>query len=107
MSYVLFTITERSKLEALLNLGFSIRQIVQKLDRAPSSVSRELKRNPHYQCETTQKRYEQSKTKCGAKTKLNFEAKKVIQEKLNKIWSPEQIVGRLFQGALSFKTIYR
>lgn len=107
MSYVHFTITERSKIEVLLNLGFSIRKIAQKLDRAPSSVSRELKRNPDYQCETAQKRYEQAKTKCGAKTKLNSKTKKVIQEKLNKTWSPEQIVGRLFQGTLSFKTIYR
>lgn len=98
MSYVYFTITERSKIEAFLNLGFSIRQIAQKLGRAPSSVSRELKRNPNYQCETAQKRYERAKTKCGAKTKLNSETKKVIQEKLNKTWSSKQIVGRLFQG---------
>lgn len=85
------------KIEALLNLGFSIRQIAQKLDRAPSSVSRELKRNQNYQCETAQKRYERAKTKCGAKTKLNSETKKVIQEKLNKTWSLEQIVGRYFK----------
>lgn len=107
MSYTHFTIMERSKIETLLELGLSIRKIAQKLDRASSSVSRELKRNPNYQCENAQKRYDQEKAKCGAKSKLTSEKKTVIQEKLNETWSPEQIVGRLFQGALSFKTIYR
>ena len=107
MSYTHFTITERSKIETLLELGFSIRRIAQKLDRAPSSVSRELKRNPYYQCDQAQKQYEQKKTNCGAKSKLTPENKEKIQEKLNQTWSPEQIVGRLFPGKLSFKTIYR
>ncbi|GAF11274.1 mobile element protein [Bacillus sp. JCM 19046] len=31
----------------------------------------------------------------------------VLQEKLSATWSPEQIVGCLFQGKLSFKTVYR
>ena len=78
-----------------------------KLGRAPSSVSRELKRNPHYQCDQAQKQYEQKKTNCGAKLKLTPENKEKIQEKLNQTWSPEQIVGRLFPDKLSFKTIYR
>ncbi|WP_034551440.1 IS30 family transposase [Carnobacterium funditum] len=107
MSYTHFTIAERSKIETLLELGFSIRGIAQKLGRAPSSVSRELKRNPDYQCEKAQKQSEQNKANCGAKPKLTPENKEKIQEKLNQTWSPEQIVGRLFQGKLSFKTIYR
>ena len=107
MSYTHFTIAERSKIETLLELGFSIRRIAQKLNRAPSSVSRELKRNPNYQCDNAQERYNQKKVKCGAQIKLTTEKKEIIQEKLTQIWSPEQIVGRLFQGKLSFKTIYR
>ena len=107
MSYTHFTIRERSKIETLLELGFSIRRIAQKLGRAPSSVSRELKRNPNYQCDNAQERYEKKKAKCGAKSKLTPEKKEKIQEKLNQTWSPEQIEGRLFQGKLSFKTIYR
>ena len=107
MSYIHFTIAERSKIETLLELGFSIRRIAHKLGRAPSSVSRELKRNPNYKCDQAQERYQQRKAQCGAKVKLTTKNKEIIQEKLNQTWSPEQIVGRLFQGTLSFKTIYR
>ena len=107
MSYTHFTIAERAKIETLLELGFSIRRIAQKLNRAPSSVSRELKRNPNYQCDNAQERYNQKKAKCGAQIKLTTEKKEIIQEKLTQTWSPEQILSRLFQGKLSFKTIYR
>ena len=107
MSYTHFTIAERSKIETLLELGFSIRRIAHKLGRAPSSISRELKRNPNYTCEKAQERYVQKKAKCGAKVKLTPKNKEIIQEKLNDTWSPEQIIGRLFRGTLSFKTIYR
>ena len=107
MSYTHFTIAERSKIETLLDLGFSIRRIAQTLGRAPSSVSRELNRNPNYRCDQAQTRYEKKKANCGAKSKLTPEDKNKIQEKLDLTWSPEQIAGRLFQGKLSFKTIYR
>lgn len=44
-SYSHFTLEERDCLYQLLNSGCSIRAIARKLDRAPSSVSREIKRN--------------------------------------------------------------
>lgn len=31
----------------------------------------------------------------------------MLQEKLHETWSPEQIVGHLYEGKLSFKSIYR
>ena len=83
MSCTHFTIAERSKIETLLELGFSICGIAQKLGRAPSSVSPELKRNPNYQYEKAQKQSEQKKANCGAKTKLTPENKEKIQSKLN------------------------
>lgn len=107
MSYTHFTITERAKIEVYLELGYSIREIGRKLDRYASSVSRELKRNPGYQAERAQESYKHRKSTCGAHVKLSNDLKDVLQEKLNQTWSPEQIVGRLFQGSLSFKTIYR
>lgn len=107
MSYTHFTITERAKIEVYLELGYSIRKIGRKLDRHASSVSRELKRNPGYQAERAQESYKHRKSTCGAHVKLSNDLKDVLQEKLNQTWSPEQIVGRLFQGSLSFKTIYR
>nr|WP_235929392.1 hypothetical protein [Heyndrickxia ginsengihumi] len=39
--------------------------------------------------------------------KCTPELKQVVQKKLRDTWSPEQIVSRLYQGQLSFKTIYR
>lgn len=106
MSYTHFTIAERSKIETLLELGFSIRRIAHKLGRAPSSISRELKRNPNYTCEKAQERYVQKKAMCGAKIKLTPKNKEVIQEKLNDTWSPEQIVGRVLAAIVNVGSVF-
>lgn len=45
MSYSHFTLNERKYLQELLELGYGIRKIARALGRAPSSVSREIKRN--------------------------------------------------------------
>lgn len=42
------TTLERVKIETYLELKFSIRKISQHLGRQPSTISRELKRNPSY-----------------------------------------------------------
>lgn len=107
MSYTHFTIIERSKIEAYLELKYSICEIGRKLGRHPSSISRELKRNPNYKAEKAQENYKKRKACCGAQTKFSSALKIILQEKLNQTWSPEQIVGRLFPDSLSFKTIYR
>ena len=70
MSYTHLTTTERVKIETYLELGMSIRSIARRLGRQPSTVSREIRRNPDYVAERAQKRYEKAKTNCGAKTKL-------------------------------------
>lgn len=108
MSYTHFTIIERTKIEVYLELGYSLRAIARQLNRSPSSISRELKRSPgNYQAETAQAASQERKKACGAGTKLTVSLKQVIQEKLDQTWSPEQIAGRLFEGVLTFKTIYR
>ena len=48
MSYVHLTTSERVKIETYLELGFSMRKIAQHLGPQPSTISRELKRNPSY-----------------------------------------------------------
>jgi len=68
---------------------------------------RELRRHPNCSVEEAQARYQADKSNCVAKLKLTTEVKEVVQEKLNDTWSPEQIVGRLYQGKISFKSIYR
>ncbi len=107
MSYSHLTISERVKIETLLELGYSIRKIAYQLNRQPSTISRELKRNAECTAEEAQARYQANKSNCGAKSKCTPELKEAVQEKLRDTWSTEQIVGRLYQGKLSFKTIYR
>lgn len=77
------------------------------MDRSPSTISRELRRHPNCMAEEAQARYQANKSNCGAKLKLPDELKETVQEKLGKTWSPEQIVGRLYPGKVSFKSIYR
>ena len=107
MSYTHLTIIERSKIETYMELGYSIRQIAKFLKRSPSTISRELQRHTNCTPEKAQTRYQANKSKCGAKSKLTTKLKEAVQEKLDETWSPEQIVGRLYQGKLSFKSIYR
>ncbi len=103
MSYTHLTITERIKIETYLDLGYSIRGISKLINRSPSTISRELKRNPEYSPDKAQKIYQKNKSNCGVKTKFTAELSQVIQEKLLESWSPEQITNRLYQGKLSFK----
>jgi len=107
MSYQHLTISERAKIETYLELGYSIRAIAKQLKRSPSTISRELCRHANRTPEEAQARYQANKSNCGAKLKLTPELKEAVQEKLGETWSPEQIVGRLYKGKLSFKSIYR
>ena len=45
MSYTHFTPEERKYLQKLLSEGLSMRKIVDVLERSPSTISREIKRN--------------------------------------------------------------
>ncbi|WP_047982132.1 IS30 family transposase [Ornithinibacillus contaminans] len=110
MSYKHLTTFERARIETLYDQGKSIRTIAEKLERSPSTISRELKRNSQrglYQSEKAQENYNERRLNCGRIGKWSLELAEVINEKLVLTWSPEQIVGRLFQGSISFKTIYR
>ena len=107
MSYIHLTTAERVKIETYLELGMSIRSIARRLGRQPSTVSREIRRNPGYESGRAQERYVKMKANCGAKTKLDEATRQTVIEKLRATWSPEQIVGRLFDGRIAFSTIYR
>lgn len=92
---------ERYELARLLDQGMSIREIARRLGRAPSTVSREVKRNEddrtgYYVPEKAnflawdrQKRPQESKLSQNNKLRLK------VQEGLERRWSPEQIAGRL------------
>ena len=107
MSYSHLTIIERTKIETYMSLGYPLRKIALYLNRSPSTISRELRRHANYSAQEAHSRYQTNQSNCGAKTKLTPEIKQEIQKKLKDTWSPEQIIGRLYQGKLSYKSIYR
>mgnify|MGYP001770997952 CR=1 FL=1 len=99
---------ERGEIYALLKEGRSIRYIAKKLNRSPSTISREIKRGTTTQLrsdlssytsyfpETGQAVYEKNRSNCGAKFKaakaedfLKYAENKILNEK----WSPDAVVG--------------
>ncbi|MDT0693092.1 IS30 family transposase [Staphylococcus chromogenes] len=110
MSYIHLTITERASIEILRKEKYSLRAIAKRLNRSVSTISREIKRNKsnhNYVAETAQTNYETRKKNCGCPSKLTNELINTIIHHLKLRWSPEQIVGRLLQNNICFKTIYR
>lgn len=47
MSYTHLTLSKRSKIETFLELGHSIRAIADRMQRSPSTISKELRRHPN------------------------------------------------------------
>ena len=113
-SYKQLSLEERCSIARLHEAGQSIRQIAATLDRQPSTVSRELKRNggakvgyqPGYaQAQAGARRWH------GARLEREDGLRETILDHLADGWSPEQIAGRLAHEAghrvISHETIYR
>lgn len=112
--YDQLSLEERCKIAELHQAGHSIRQIAAALDRAPSSISRELKRNrgkqvgykPAYaQEQAAARRWK------GSRLDRNAELRDLVLERLRGGWSPQQIAGRLTERKaetrISHESIYR
>lgn len=115
-SYTHFTLSERICLQQLLSEGKSYREIARILDRSPSTISREVKRNYSY----GKKRYNAWRaTTLYIIRRKNCVRKHVIQpntvlyeyiiECFNKYWSPEIIAYKCKERGLCIctSTIYR
>lgn len=125
MSYKHFTLEERKYLQKLLSEGLSMRKIAEILERSPSTISREIKRNKakhkpersdnpywynHWRAQTLyicRRRSNKLRAFQPDTDEWNF-----IVDGLNKFWSPEAICGRwkkLYPARkpLHFSTIYR
>jgi transposase, IS30 family len=111
--YRQFSLEERIEIARLSAEGRSIRQIASALDRAPSSVARELKRNSG-----TQVGYspayadQQAKARHWIGSKLDRDAvlRDFVLRQLAGGWSPEQIAGRSGRDGrpgIGTETIYR
>ncbi len=112
--YCQLSIEERCSIARLREAGQSIRQIAATLDRQPSTIARELKRNsgaqvgyrPAYaQAQTDARRWS------GSRLERDDALREIILDRLASGWSPEQVAGRLAREAghsvISHETIYR
>jgi IS30 family transposase len=111
--YRQFSLEERCEIARLSLEGRSIRQIAAALDRAPSSVARELKRNggaqvgyaPAYADQQAKARHW-----IGSKLDRDAALRDKVLGQLASGWSPEQIAGRSGregEASIGVETIYR
>jgi len=112
--YIQLTLEDRCSIARLHEVGQSIRQIAATLDRSPSTVSRELKRNrgakigykPAYADEQARAR-----RWTGSRLERDDALRTLILGGLESGWSPEQVAGRLRQRkaatTISHESIYR
>ena len=117
-SSLALTLSEREEISRGVVIGLSLRMIARQLDRAPSTISREISRNGG------QKRYRANQSDKAAwarahrpkpcKLARNLQLSRIIAGKLQCHWSPEQIAGWLKKAhagnerlQVSHETIYR
>ncbi|MFH1374105.1 MAG: IS30 family transposase [bacterium] len=112
--YAQINIEERCEIARLRTAGCSIRQIAAALDRAPSTITREIKRNGS-QNGIYQPRYADRQSRArrwtGSKLDRNRTLRETVLSRLAQGWSPEQVAGRLARDTglrvISHETIYR
>jgi IS30 family transposase len=105
---------ERCQVAELHKAGQSIQQIAAALDRSPSSISRELKRNRGVQVgykPTYAQEQAAARRWKGSRLERNAELRQLVLDRLKGGWSPEQIAGWLARTKaatrISYETIYR
>jgi len=113
-NYEQLSLEERCTLSRLRQAGKAIRQIAATMDRAPSTITRELKRNMGSQV-GYQPAYanQQAKSRRWKGPRLlrdsNLQAK--VLTRLSQGWSPAQVAGRLKKQSkrqiISYESIYR
>jgi IS30 family transposase len=112
-------IRERLQIADLLRLGFSVRRIAAELGRHPSTIKRELDRHRspegRYLPRTADHdaRQQRARPRAGKLT-ANITLRRLVQRKLNRCWSPDEVCGWLrktYPDDLSMRlcpeTIYR
>jgi IS30 family transposase len=113
-SYDQLTLEDRCEIARRREAGGSIRKIASAMDRSPSCISRELKRNgaaggsyrPAYAGDQAKARRWR-----GSRMERDEELQRKVLERLELGWSPEQVSGRLAREAgakiISYESIYR
>ncbi len=115
-TYHQLTSGERYALSALRKQGFSQGQIARTLDRAPSTISREVRRNSKdgggrvYRPALADDIARWRRSRSRRNRRSEWEDWVLIAQCLQEEWSPEQIAGRFKRDGLmsiSHETIYR
>ena len=126
MSYIPFTLEERKYLQQLLSEGYSFRRIAAILERSPSSISREVRRNKakykphrkpdnqywynHWRAQNLYIRRRREHVRAGLQP--GSEQWDYIVKNLQVFWTPEEIANRWNRDyperkPLCVSTIYR
>ena len=112
-SYDQLSLDDRCEIARLSASGSSVRQIAAALDRPPSTISRELKRNGGAQV-GYKPSYAQQQTRArrwkGSRLERDASLRAAVIERLASGWSPEQISGRLRRERgrkVIYESIYR
>lgn len=116
-SYDQLTLEERCAIARLREGGQTIGQIAAALDRSPSSISRELRRNTGSgpRAGAYRPAYAQEQTRArrwsGSRLERDEALRKTVLDLLTKGWSPEQVAGRLKRQegrtVIGVESIYR
>jgi IS30 family transposase len=117
-SRLALTLAEREEISRAVVAGHSIRSLAMKLGRAPSTISREIKRNggqEYYRAtQADQAAWDRARRPKHCKLVNNRTLAHLVADKLQLQWSPEQIAGWLKRtypddtgNQVSHETIYR
>ena len=117
-SRLALTLGEREEISRAVVAGHSIRSIAAQLGRAPSTISREIKRNGGQECyrasQADQSAWDRGRRPKTGKLAQNRALARLVAGKLQLQWSPEQVAGWLKRTypddtslQVSPETIYR
>ena len=117
-SRLALTLAEREEVARAVVAGHSIRSIAAQLGRAPSTISREIKRNGGQECyrasQADQSAWDRGRRPKTGKLAANRALARLVAGKLQRQWSPEQVAGWLKRTypddtsrQVSHETIYR
>jgi len=117
-SRLALSLAEREEISRGIVAELSIRTMASQLDRAPSTVSREINRNGGYDdyraTPAEQNAWDQALRPKRCKLVCNRALAQIVEDKLSLLWSPEQIAGWLKRAhpadehnQVSHETIYR
>jgi len=117
-SRLALSLGEREDISRSVVAGHSIRSIAAQLGRAPSTISREIKRNGGQDCyrasQADQATWDRGRRLKTGKLAQNRVLARIVADKLQLQWSPEQVAGWLKRTypddtsrQVSHETIYR